>query len=454
MSPGVSLEEPIAAQARARGIEVLGDIELFARAVSAPVIGITGTNGKSTVTSLVASMAAAAGRRVLAGGNLGRPALDLLAEPVPDLYVLELSSFQLETTRSLDLIAAVVLNVTSDHMDRYASIEAYAAGQAADFRACGHDGAECRRSAGRRDARRESAAPAACLTFSLPSVRMRTSRCYARGPRVSSRGAASPPAGDPHEDLRPSQRRQRARGAGARRGRGPAAAPRCLSALETFPGLAAPLAVGRRHRRRALRRRFQGHERRRDPGRGSGMHGPAGADRRRRGQGPGFRSARGGVPRQGPARGADRQGRAGDRPRPRTVYAHSSARDHAGGGARGRRGGARPATRCCSRRPARVSTCSATTPIAATCSPRRCARWREPPHERHDHVLRHPGARAACLRVGWGDPRPHGGAPAGRARHGHLRLHVDRRQGPRRSVLLSWSASSCSAWWACSPAGP
>ena len=126
ISPGVSLEEPIAQAARARGIEVLGDIELFARGVRAPVIGITGTNGKSTVTSLVARMAAAAGRRVLAGGNLGRPALDLLAEPVPDLYVLELSSFQLETTRSLDLIAAVVLNVTSDHMDRYASIEAYA----------------------------------------------------------------------------------------------------------------------------------------------------------------------------------------------------------------------------------------------------------------------------------------------------------------------------------------
>jgi UDP-N-acetylmuramoylalanine--D-glutamate ligase len=126
MSPGVSLEEPIAAQARARGIEVLGDIELFARAVRAPVIGITGTNGKSTVTSLVASMAAAAGRRVLAGGNLGKPALDLLDEPVPDLYVLELSSFQLETTRSLELIAAVVLNVTSDHMDRYASIADYA----------------------------------------------------------------------------------------------------------------------------------------------------------------------------------------------------------------------------------------------------------------------------------------------------------------------------------------
>jgi UDP-N-acetylmuramoylalanine--D-glutamate ligase len=126
MSPGVSLEEPIATQARTRGIEVLGDIELFARAVRAPVIGITGTNGKSTVTSLVASMAAAAGRRVLAGGNLGVPALDLLEQPVPDLYVLELSSFQLETTSSLTLKAAVVLNVTADHMDRYASIEDYA----------------------------------------------------------------------------------------------------------------------------------------------------------------------------------------------------------------------------------------------------------------------------------------------------------------------------------------
>ncbi len=103
MSPGVSLEEPIASQARARGIEVLGDIELFARAVRAPVIGITGTNGKSTVTSLVARMAAAAGRRVLAGGNLGEPALDLLEQPTPDLYVLELSSFQLETTSSLEL---------------------------------------------------------------------------------------------------------------------------------------------------------------------------------------------------------------------------------------------------------------------------------------------------------------------------------------------------------------
>jgi UDP-N-acetylmuramoylalanine--D-glutamate ligase len=133
MSPGVSLEEPIATEARARGIPVLGDIELFARAARAPVIGVTGTNGKSTVTSLVAHMAGAAGRRVLAGGNLGKPALDLLEEPVPDLYVLELSSFQLETTSSLELVAAVVLNVTADHMDRYVSVEAYAHAKARIF---------------------------------------------------------------------------------------------------------------------------------------------------------------------------------------------------------------------------------------------------------------------------------------------------------------------------------
>ncbi|MGO9933783.1 MAG: UDP-N-acetylmuramoyl-L-alanine--D-glutamate ligase [Steroidobacteraceae bacterium] len=126
MSPGVSLEEPIAKEARARGIELLGDVELFARAVHAPVIGITGTNGKSTVTTVVARMAAAAGRRVLAGGNLGEPALDLLEQPAADLYVLELSSFQLETTSSLALEAAVVLNVTADHLDRYPTVAAYA----------------------------------------------------------------------------------------------------------------------------------------------------------------------------------------------------------------------------------------------------------------------------------------------------------------------------------------
>jgi len=125
LSPGVSPQEPIVAEARARGIEVLGDIELFARAAEAPVIGVTGTNGKSTVTSLVARMAEGARLTVLAGGNLGKPALDLLEEPVPDLYVLELSSFQLETTTSLELLG--------DHMDRYASLAEYARAKARIF---------------------------------------------------------------------------------------------------------------------------------------------------------------------------------------------------------------------------------------------------------------------------------------------------------------------------------
>jgi UDP-N-acetylmuramoylalanine--D-glutamate ligase len=133
MSPGVSLDEPIARAAREKGIEVLGDVELFARNVRSPVIGVTGTNGKSTVTTLVARMAAAAGRSVLAGGNLGVAALDLLEEPEPDLYVLELSSFQLETTSSLHLAAAVVLNVTADHMDRYPTLSAYAEAKARIF---------------------------------------------------------------------------------------------------------------------------------------------------------------------------------------------------------------------------------------------------------------------------------------------------------------------------------
>src|SRR5579883_1271413 len=125
LSPGVALREPAIAQQVKRGIPVIGDIELFAQAVSAPVIAITGTNAKSTVTTLVGKMAAAAGKRVQVGGNLGTPALDLLRTPAPDLYVLELSSFQLETTYSLAPKVATVLNVTPDHMDRYGSLEEY-----------------------------------------------------------------------------------------------------------------------------------------------------------------------------------------------------------------------------------------------------------------------------------------------------------------------------------------
>lgn len=133
VSPGVSLREPIVRAAAARGVEILGDIEIFARDVRAPVVAITGTNGKSTVTTLIARMGERSGRTVRAGGNLGQPALELLEGPPPDCYVLELSSFQLETTHSLELRAATVLNVSADHMDRYATLAEYAAAKARIF---------------------------------------------------------------------------------------------------------------------------------------------------------------------------------------------------------------------------------------------------------------------------------------------------------------------------------
>jgi UDP-N-acetylmuramoylalanine--D-glutamate ligase len=126
VSPGVPLTEPLIQQALAAGRPVLGDVELFARVVQAPVVGITGSNGKSTVTTLLGLMARAAGKQTAVGGNLGEPALDLLDDQV-ELYVLELSSFQLETTYSLPLRAATVLNLSPDHMDRYPDMAAYAA---------------------------------------------------------------------------------------------------------------------------------------------------------------------------------------------------------------------------------------------------------------------------------------------------------------------------------------
>jgi UDP-N-acetylmuramoylalanine--D-glutamate ligase len=141
VSPGVSLTEPFFLEARRRGLDVVGDVELFARTVDAPVIGITGTNGKSTVTTLIGRMASRSGMNVRVGGNLGEPALDLLTASESDacktdLYVLELSSYQLESTVSLDLKAAAVLNVTPDHMDRYSTIEDYAAAKASIFARC------------------------------------------------------------------------------------------------------------------------------------------------------------------------------------------------------------------------------------------------------------------------------------------------------------------------------
>ncbi len=127
ISPGLSRREPALTEALAAGVPVISEIELFARYVNAPVVAITGSNGKSTVTTLLGEMAKQAGWQVRVGGNLGMPALDLLFPPIPDLYVLELSSFQLESTYSLNPKAAVVLNISEDHMDRYTHFSEYIA---------------------------------------------------------------------------------------------------------------------------------------------------------------------------------------------------------------------------------------------------------------------------------------------------------------------------------------
>lgn len=116
VSPGVKI---------AKGYDVVGDIELFVREVDTPMIAITGSNGKSTVTMLVQILLTSAGQGALVGGNIGTPVLDLLAQPKPNWYVLELSSFQLETTYALQAASACVLNLSADHMDRYADLAAY-----------------------------------------------------------------------------------------------------------------------------------------------------------------------------------------------------------------------------------------------------------------------------------------------------------------------------------------
>jgi len=140
ISPGVPLAEPLVAEAVARRVPVVGDIELFARALGnrAKVLAITGSNGKSTVTEMVGAMCRKAGMDTVVAGNIGLPVLDALSEAergsvLADVYVLELSSFQLETTSSLHPAAATVLNVSEDHLDRYSGMPAYAAAKARIF---------------------------------------------------------------------------------------------------------------------------------------------------------------------------------------------------------------------------------------------------------------------------------------------------------------------------------
>ncbi len=136
VSPGIALDEPLVKAAIDRGLRVTSDIDLFCAATTAPIVAITGSNGKSTVTVLVAKMLAASQKRVRAGGNLGTPVLDLIENSEPDAYVLELSSFQLERTHSLTAQVACVLNVSPDHLDRYSSVTEYAQSKARIYDGC------------------------------------------------------------------------------------------------------------------------------------------------------------------------------------------------------------------------------------------------------------------------------------------------------------------------------
>jgi UDP-N-acetylmuramoylalanine--D-glutamate ligase len=152
ISPGIDPREKSIADAAARGIAIVGDVELFAcalqdvvaqRSAARPkVIAITGSNGKSTVTAMTGEGARGAGRKTIVAGNIGVPVLDAIAKiesgaALPDVFVLELSSFQLETTASLAADAATVLNVTEDHLDRYSGMDDYAAAKARIFEGAG-----------------------------------------------------------------------------------------------------------------------------------------------------------------------------------------------------------------------------------------------------------------------------------------------------------------------------
>jgi len=144
LSPGVAKAEPLVEQSRARGVHLVGDVELFAQAqpelAPAPVLAITGSNGKSTVTALTGEMCKRAGKRAVVAGNIGIPVLDALTEAqssVPDVFVLELSSFQLETTSNLNAAAATCLNLSEDHLDRYSGMAEYADAKARIFQGDG-----------------------------------------------------------------------------------------------------------------------------------------------------------------------------------------------------------------------------------------------------------------------------------------------------------------------------
>lgn len=135
-SPGVPPREPFLQRAEAAGVPIVSDIDLFCDAAEAPIVAVTGSNGKSTTVSLLAALCEQAGIVAAAGGNLGTPALDLLEQPTPEFYLLELSSFQLQRTATLDAYCACVLNITPDHLDWHGDFETYAAAKYRIYARC------------------------------------------------------------------------------------------------------------------------------------------------------------------------------------------------------------------------------------------------------------------------------------------------------------------------------
>ncbi len=136
VSPGIAISEPVLLAAAANGVLIWGDVELFSHFVKVPVLAITGSNGKTTVTTLLCDMSNDAGVKTVAAGNIGLPVLDVVSDDTVELFVLELSSFQLETIHQLSTVAATVLNVTDDHMDRYTGLADYALAKQRIYRHC------------------------------------------------------------------------------------------------------------------------------------------------------------------------------------------------------------------------------------------------------------------------------------------------------------------------------
>ena len=335
ISPGVAKDQPAIAAAVARGAELVGDIELFARALppAQKVLAVTGSNGKTTVTALTGALCRAAGLATVVAGNIGDAVLDTLPADGgwPDVFVLELSSFQLETTSSLAPTAATVLNVTDNHLDRYAGIDDYAAAKARIFRGGGiqvlnrdDPRSLAMRHPGRLVQTFGAGVPESEEAWGLVDRGASATGSRRRGSRAAAR--CSLPAAD-----LPLVGRHNALNALAALALASAVAKIDRARARRARALrrpAAPDAADRRGGRRAVRRRLEGHDRRRDA-RGARRPRPARrADRGRRRQGPGFRAAQGGRRRALPRGAADRPRRAGDRARARgDARPSSSARE-------------------------------------------------------------------------------------------------------------------------------